>query len=115
MSTAADTAYVLRFERVYIRMGRGGSKNLGESQSRLYAHMRAKLRRGPTAVSKKVPFNFISRFVTHHVHRITHESLMMTYFQCGPLMTCGSLEWEVGSTTVTHSSVDWWELLLPLV
>ena len=33
---------------------------LGESQSRLYAHMRAKFGRGPTAVSKKVPFNFIS-------------------------------------------------------
>ena len=27
-------------------------------------------------------------FGTHHVHRITHESLIMTYFQCGPLMTC---------------------------
>ena len=23
-------------------------------------------------------------FGTHHVHRITHESLIMTYFQCGP-------------------------------
>ena len=34
---------------------------LGESESRLYAHMRAKCGRGPTAVSKKVPFNFISR------------------------------------------------------
>ena len=31
----------------------------------------------------------------------------MTYFQCGPLMTCGGLEWEVESTTVTHSSADW--------
>ena len=53
-------------------------------------------------------------FGTHHVHRITHESLIMTYFQCGPLMTCGGLEWEVESTTVTHSSADWWDLLLPL-
>ena len=26
-----------------------------------YTHMRAKFGRGPTAVSKKVPFNFISR------------------------------------------------------
>ena len=26
----------------------------------------------------------------------------------------GVLEWEVESTTVTHSSVDWWDLLLPL-
>ena len=33
---------------------------LGESQSRFYPHMRAKLGRGPTAVSKKVYFNFIS-------------------------------------------------------
>ena len=55
------TAYVLRFELVYIRMGMGGSICLGESQSRLYAHMRAKFGRGPTAVSKKVHFNFISR------------------------------------------------------
>ena len=47
-------------------------------------------------------------FGTHHVHRITHGSLIMTYkFQCGPLMTCGGLEWEVESTTVTHSSADW--------
>ena len=36
----------------------------------------------------------------------------MTYFQSGPLMTCGVLEWEVESTTVTHSSADWWDLLL---
>ena len=26
----------------------------------------------------------------------------------------GSLEWVVESTTVTHSSADWWDLLLPL-
>ena len=26
----------------------------------------------------------------------------------------GSLEWVVASTTVTHSSVDWWDILLPL-
>ena len=25
----------------------------------------------------------------------------------------GGLEWVVESTTVTHSSVDWWDLLLP--
>ena len=53
-------------------------------------------------------------FGTHYVHRITHESLIMTYFQCGPLMTYGGLEWEVESTTVTHSSADWWDILLPL-
>ena len=28
--------------------------------------------------------------------------------------TLGDLEWEVESTTVTHSSPDWWDLLLPL-
>ena len=33
---------------------------LAESQSRLYPHMRAKFGRDPTAVSKKVPFNFIN-------------------------------------------------------
>ena len=37
---------------------------LGESQSRFYAHMRAQFGRGPTSVSKKVPFNFISRLQT---------------------------------------------------
>ena len=26
----------------------------------------------------------------------------------------GGLEWEVESTTVTHASADWWDLLLPL-
>ena len=26
----------------------------------------------------------------------------------------GRLEWEVEATTVTHSSADWWDLLLPL-
>ena len=25
--------------------------------------------------------------------------------------TLGDLEWEVESTTVTHSSADWWDLL----
>ena len=45
-------------------MGWGGLEFfLAESQSRLYPHMRAKFGRDPTAVSKKVPFNFISRFV----------------------------------------------------
>ena len=44
-------------------MGWGGSEFfLAESQSRLYPYMRAKFGRYPTAVSKKVPFNFISRF-----------------------------------------------------
>ena len=26
----------------------------------------------------------------------------------------GGLEWEMESTTVTHSCADWWDLLLPL-
>ena len=34
---------------------------LAESQSRLYPHMRAKFGCDPTAGSKKLPFNFISR------------------------------------------------------
>ena len=28
--------------------------------------------------------------------------------------TLGDLELEVESTTVTHSSADWWDILLPL-
>ena len=39
----------------------------GESQSRLYPHMRAKFGRGPTFVSKKGSLKFISRFI-FHVH-----------------------------------------------
>ncbi len=35
----------------------------GESQSRLYPHMRAKFGRGPTVVSKKGSLKFISRFL----------------------------------------------------
>ena len=34
-------------------MGWGGSIFLGESQSRIYPHMRAKFGRGPTVVSKR--------------------------------------------------------------
>ena len=30
------------------------------------------------------------------------------------IRTLGDLEWEVEATTVTHSSADWWDLLLPL-
>ena len=69
-----------------------------------------------TLPAKIAPYSarFFDAFGTHHVHRITHESLIMTYFQCGPLMTCGGSEWEVESTTVTHSSADWWDILLPL-
>ena len=41
----------------------GESHFLGESQSRFYPHMRAKFGRGPTSVSKKVYFKFISTAV----------------------------------------------------
>ena len=37
----------------------------GESQSRLYPHMRAKFGRGPTFVSKKGSLKFISRLCKH--------------------------------------------------
>ena len=57
-------AEVRRHEQSFLKilLEWGGSNFLDESQSRFYAHMRAKFGRGPTAVSKKVPFNFISRF-----------------------------------------------------
>ena len=43
---------------------------LGESQSRLYPHMRAKFGREPTFLSKKVSFKCISRLVvTVHLHK----------------------------------------------
>ena len=48
-----------------LELGGVGQHFLGESQSSFYAHMRAKFGRGPTAVSKKVPFNFISRLEMH--------------------------------------------------
>ena len=35
-------------------------------------------------------------------------------FPVWSMMTCGGLEWEVESMSVTHSSADWWDLLLPL-
>ena len=41
-----------------LQWGGVGQICLAESQSRLYPHMRAKFGRDPTAVSKKVPFNF---------------------------------------------------------
>ena len=43
-----------------LEWGGVGQFFLGESQSRLYPHMRAKFGRGPKAVSKKVSFNFIT-------------------------------------------------------
>ena len=45
-----------------LEWGGVGQICLGESQSRLYPHMRAKFGRDPTAVSKKVYFKFISRY-----------------------------------------------------
>ena len=50
-------------------MGWGGSEFfLAERQSRLYPHMRAQFGRDPTAVSKKLPFNFIRRCVFNVVN-----------------------------------------------
>ena len=80
----------------------------------LREHRLAKQKWEAFSIRLVVSWFYFILFGTHHVHRITHESLIMTYFQCGPLMTCGGLEWEVESTTVTHSSADWWDLLLPL-
>ena len=44
-----------------LEWGGVGPNSFAESQSRLYPHMRAKFGRDPTAVSKKVSFNFLSR------------------------------------------------------
>ena len=46
-----------------LEWGGVGQIFLAESQSRLYPHMRAKFGHDPMAVSKKVPFNFISRYI----------------------------------------------------
>ena len=40
-------------------------------------------------------------------------SVQGTFFQ-PHRRTSGGVEREVESTTVTHSSADWWDLLLPL-
>ena len=62
---------------------------LGESQSRLYPHMRAKFGRGPTAVSKKVSFNFISnpsicsRSLIENVCQTIEQRLL-----CVGILTC---------------------------
>ena len=42
---------------------------LAESQSRLYPYMHAKYGLDPTAGSKKVPFNFISRYSLPYTFR----------------------------------------------
>ena len=47
-------------ERIDNPLGWGGSIFLGESQFCLYLHMRAKFGRGPTFVSDKGSFKFIS-------------------------------------------------------
>ena len=38
--------------------------------------MRAQFGRGPTAVSKKVPFNFISRYNGHQCYPVSEECVM---------------------------------------
>ena len=59
-----------------------------------------------------------------HWHNVLVE-MSMTLFVCfdqriwfdlvGLVLSCLVLsEWVVESTTVTHSSADWWDLLLPL-
>ena len=57
----ADTA-VTDSNGFLLEWGGVGQFVLGDNQSRLYPHMRAKFWRGPTAVSKKVSFKFISRY-----------------------------------------------------
>ena len=52
---------------------------LGESQSRLYPHMRAKFGRGPTAVSKKVSFKFISRYLSRCLSTIFRTSAFVMF------------------------------------
>ena len=55
-------------------MGWGGSDFfLAESQSRLYPHMRAKFGRDPTPVSKKVHFNFISRWTKLNKKKLANK------------------------------------------
>ena len=51
-------------KEVLLEWGGVGQNFLAESRSRLYPHMRAKFGRDPTAMSKKVPFNFISRLLS---------------------------------------------------
>ena len=67
-------------ERNITPLGWGGSICLGESQSRLYPHMRAKCGRNPTFVSKKGSLKFISRYglqvVTCEVHRSSLRRLI---------------------------------------
>ena len=60
LSTAADIA-VSDTNGFLLEWGGVGQFCLGESESRLYPHMRAKFGRGPRAVSKNVCFKFISR------------------------------------------------------
>ena len=58
--------------------GVGQNLFLAESQSGLYPHMRAQFGRDPTAVSKKVSFKFISRFVKNGF------TVGQKYFDLGP-------------------------------
>ena len=59
---------------------------LGESHSHLYPHMRAKFWRGPTAVSKKVSFKFISRYAYKnlsflHTNNVLNTSLPLPIYR----------------------------------
>ena len=65
-------------------MGWGGSEFfLAESQSRLYPHMRAKYGHDPTAVSKKLPFKFISRLEMHPLAAASRSRLFETSYYIG--------------------------------
>ena len=57
---------------------------LGENHSSVYPHMRDKFGRGPTAVSKKVSFNFISRcsLVTEYVDDIIYTGIVGCQIFC---------------------------------
>ena len=52
-------------------------------------------------------------------NRVSSYSSSSSQYRAGQRLaphnrTLGDLEWEVESTTVTHSSADWWDILLPL-
>ena len=62
-----------------------------------------------------------SRTIFHgRIKSVTTPTSSSSFFSAGQLFqprrrtSRGGLEWAVESTTVTHSSVDWWDLLLPL-
>ena len=85
---------------------------LAESQSRLYPHMRAKFGRDPTVVSKKVPFNFISRcsvqyctYIFLSKHTCAHEShacANLTFTMLDVFYCLGGQSWEHNEVIFSH-------------